>query len=167
MKIFLDTANVTQLRMPKSEEHQMSAQRHVTDRDKHTGYAPRTIAPWPAKGEAKHAEPGHQGCGAASARELLRRKEHARDAHETEEVAKRAYHFWEERGRPLGSPEVDWSRAEQEEGIAKLAYRFWEERGRPLGSPEVDWSRGEPEFENRRHVMPPLLGIALGPGWLE
>jgi hypothetical protein len=35
------------------------------------------------------------------------------DAHETEEIAKRAYHFWEERGRPLGSPEVDWSRAER------------------------------------------------------
>ena len=58
------------------------------------------------------------------------------DAHETEEVAKRAYHFGEERGRPLGSPEVDWSRA-------------------------------EPEIENRRHVMPYLFGIALGPGWSE
>lgn len=28
-------------------------------------------------------------------------------------VEKLAYKLWEERGRPLGSPEVDWSRAEQ------------------------------------------------------
>ena len=25
-----------------------------------------------------------------------------------------AYQLWEERGRPIGSPEVDWFRAEQE-----------------------------------------------------
>jgi Protein of unknown function (DUF2934) len=28
-------------------------------------------------------------------------------------VAKLAYKFWEERGRPLGSPEVDWFAAER------------------------------------------------------
>ncbi len=28
-------------------------------------------------------------------------------------VAKLAYGLWEERGRPLGSPEVDWFAAEQ------------------------------------------------------
>ncbi len=33
------------------------------------------------------------------------------DRHEF--VAKLAYQFWEERGRPCGSPEVDWFRAEQ------------------------------------------------------
>lgn len=33
------------------------------------------------------------------------------DRHEF--VAKLAYQFWEERGRPFGSPEVDWFRAEQ------------------------------------------------------
>jgi len=33
------------------------------------------------------------------------------DRHEF--VAKLAYKFWEERGRPLGSPEVDWFAAEQ------------------------------------------------------
>jgi Protein of unknown function (DUF2934) len=26
----------------------------------------------------------------------------------------RAYHYWEERGRPWGTPDVDWFRAEQE-----------------------------------------------------
>ncbi|HEV2425127.1 MAG TPA: DUF2934 domain-containing protein [Terriglobia bacterium] len=31
-----------------------------------------------------------------------------------EEVAFRAYLLWQERGSPLGSPEEDWFRAEQE-----------------------------------------------------
>lgn len=31
-----------------------------------------------------------------------------------EEVARLAYLFWEQRGRPFGSPEVDWWRAERE-----------------------------------------------------
>ena len=30
-----------------------------------------------------------------------------------EEIEKRAYQLWEERGAPLGSPEIDWERAEQ------------------------------------------------------
>ena len=29
-------------------------------------------------------------------------------------IAERAYRYWEERGRPLGSPEIDWFRAEME-----------------------------------------------------
>jgi hypothetical protein len=33
------------------------------------------------------------------------------DRHEF--VAKLAYQYWEQRGRPFGSPEVDWFRAEQ------------------------------------------------------
>jgi hypothetical protein len=33
------------------------------------------------------------------------------DRHEF--VAKLAYTLWEQRGRPFGSPEVDWFRAEQ------------------------------------------------------
>jgi hypothetical protein len=33
------------------------------------------------------------------------------DRHEF--VAKLAYKFWEERGRPFGSPEVDWAAAER------------------------------------------------------
>jgi hypothetical protein len=31
-----------------------------------------------------------------------------------EQIEKLAYQLWEERGRPLGSPEDDWFRAEQE-----------------------------------------------------
>ena len=31
-----------------------------------------------------------------------------------EEIAKVAYALWQERGCPLGSPEVDWARAEAE-----------------------------------------------------
>ena len=31
-----------------------------------------------------------------------------------EEVARRAYRFWAERGCPIGSPQVDWWRAEEE-----------------------------------------------------
>jgi len=31
-----------------------------------------------------------------------------------EEIAVRAYRLWEERGAPIGSPEEDWFRAEQE-----------------------------------------------------
>lgn len=31
-----------------------------------------------------------------------------------EDIAKLAYYLWEERGSPIGSPEVDWERAEQE-----------------------------------------------------
>lgn len=30
------------------------------------------------------------------------------------EIELRAYHSWEARGRPFGSPEVDWIKAEQE-----------------------------------------------------
>jgi hypothetical protein len=30
-----------------------------------------------------------------------------------EEIAKLAYQLWEERGAPIGSPEIDWARAEQ------------------------------------------------------
>lgn len=31
-----------------------------------------------------------------------------------EEIEKLAYRLWEERGKPLGSPDADWLRAEQE-----------------------------------------------------
>ena len=30
------------------------------------------------------------------------------------DIATRAYFLWEERGRPVGSPETDWFRAQQE-----------------------------------------------------
>lgn len=32
----------------------------------------------------------------------------------TRMIAERAYRYWEERGRPIGSPEIDWSRAAME-----------------------------------------------------
>jgi hypothetical protein len=35
------------------------------------------------------------------------------DGHSTE-IEKLAYRFWEVRGRPFGSPEVDWLKAERE-----------------------------------------------------
>ena len=31
-----------------------------------------------------------------------------------EDIATLAYHLWEERGAPIGSPEVDWERAVQQ-----------------------------------------------------
>jgi hypothetical protein len=31
-----------------------------------------------------------------------------------EQIQKLAYRLWEERGKPLGSPDEDWLRAEQE-----------------------------------------------------
>jgi hypothetical protein len=36
-----------------------------------------------------------------------------------EDIAKLAYHLWEERGGPIGSPEVDWARAEKELAAAR------------------------------------------------
>ncbi len=33
---------------------------------------------------------------------------------DNDEIAALAYAFWEERGQPVGSAEVDWFRAEQE-----------------------------------------------------
>jgi hypothetical protein len=29
-------------------------------------------------------------------------------------IAERAYDYWKQRGRPIGSPEIDWLRAERE-----------------------------------------------------
>ena len=40
-----------------------------------------------------------------------------------EEVAQLAYHYWEARGRPLGSPEEDWFRAEQDVVMERLVWR--------------------------------------------
>jgi hypothetical protein len=34
--------------------------------------------------------------------------------HLHEEIARLAYRLWEQRGRPFGSPEEDWFRAEDE-----------------------------------------------------
>jgi hypothetical protein len=54
-----------------------------------------------------------------------------------EEIELRAYHSWEARGRPFGSPDVDWFNAEQElaaaepEGVLSKVAR---EVGSALGS---------------------------------
>jgi hypothetical protein len=42
-----------------------------------------------------------------------------------EEIAVRAYHLWEERGRPIGSPEEDWCRAENETRGEETAHEEW------------------------------------------
>ena len=34
------------------------------------------------------------------------------EAHRHDEIAKLAYDLWERRGRPLGSPKIDWHAAE-------------------------------------------------------
>ena len=44
------------------------------------------------------------------------------DRHEF--VAKLAYKLWEERGRPLGSPDVDWFAAERAVYLALVASRL-------------------------------------------
>ena len=35
-------------------------------------------------------------------------------------LQKLAYEFWEQRGRPVGSPEVDWQKAEESSGLYGL-----------------------------------------------
>ena len=37
-----------------------------------------------------------------------------------EQIALRAYQFWEERGRPWGTPEIDWFAAEGELAAGEL-----------------------------------------------
>jgi len=39
-----------------------------------------------------------------------------------EEVAQLAFQYWEARGRPLGSPEEDWFRAEQDVLMDRLVW---------------------------------------------
>jgi hypothetical protein len=39
---------------------------------------------------------------------------------ERQEVESLAYRLWLQRGRPIGSPDVDWFRAEDELGRARL-----------------------------------------------
>ena len=46
------------------------------------------------------------------------------------QIEKLAYQFWEERGRPLGSSEEDWFRAERE-----LRHHFGLSLSFPLDSP--------------------------------
>lgn len=39
-----------------------------------------------------------------------------------EEIATLAYHYWESRGRPIGSPEEDWLRAERDVQMERLIW---------------------------------------------
>lgn len=39
-----------------------------------------------------------------------------------EEIARRAYQYWEARGRPIGSPDEDWFKAEQDVLMERLVW---------------------------------------------
>jgi hypothetical protein len=41
-----------------------------------------------------------------------------------EEIARLAYELWEQRGRPLGSPEIDWHAAERALRVRDLPEPF-------------------------------------------
>jgi len=47
-----------------------------------------------------------------------------------DEIAKLAYEFWQRRGHPFGSPEIDWYAAEN-----TLAVRYSQEQSPFLGVP--------------------------------
>jgi hypothetical protein len=91
-----------------------------------------------------------------------------------DQVEQRAYRLWEQRGRPLESPERDWCQARWQvvhearspitagtgeelhvhtgphpghAEIAHRAYQLWEARGSPWGSPDEDWFRAECELD--------------------
>jgi hypothetical protein len=49
---------------------------------------------------------------------------------EHKRIARLAYSYWEARGRPCGSPEEDWSRAEEELRRRKSAFEVVKERRR-------------------------------------
>ena len=52
-------------------------------------------------------------------------------------MRKLAYEFWEQRGRPVGSPDVDWQKAEER----LRSYGF----GSPVGPPLSAFSMGPSE----------------------
>jgi hypothetical protein len=54
-----------------------------------------------------------------------------------EVIEELAYQYWEERGRPVGSPEVDWQKAEER----LRSYNF----GSPVGPPLSAFSMGPSE----------------------
>jgi hypothetical protein len=41
-----------------------------------------------------------------------------------EEIARHAYELWERRGRPFGSPEIDWYAAERASGVKDSRKEF-------------------------------------------
>jgi hypothetical protein len=46
----------------------------------------------------------------------------ARDPATHEQIALLAYQYWEARGRPIGSPDEDWFRAEQDVLMERLVW---------------------------------------------
>ncbi len=46
------------------------------------------------------------------------------NAHSHREIANLAYELWERRGRPLGSPEIDWHAAECALGVRNSPEEF-------------------------------------------
>ena len=46
------------------------------------------------------------------------------EAYRHDEIAKLAYELWERRGRPLGSPEIDWHAAERALGVRDSQEQF-------------------------------------------
>jgi hypothetical protein len=46
------------------------------------------------------------------------------EAYRHDEIAKLAYELWERRGRPLGSPEIDWFAAERALGARDSQEEF-------------------------------------------
>jgi hypothetical protein len=46
------------------------------------------------------------------------------EAYGHDEIAKLAYELWERRGRPLGSPEIDWYAAESGLGVRDSQEQF-------------------------------------------
>ena len=69
-----------------------------------------------------------------------------------EEIELRAYHSWEARGRPFGSPEVDWFDAERELAavepesvLSKVARDFGSALGRGVALlSDLNPMKGEP-----------------------
>ena len=46
------------------------------------------------------------------------------EAYRHDEIAKLAYELWERRGRPLGSPEIDWDAGESALGVRDSQVQF-------------------------------------------
>jgi hypothetical protein len=46
------------------------------------------------------------------------------EAYRHDEIAKLAYELWEQRGRPLGSPEIDWHAAKSILGVRDSPKEF-------------------------------------------
>jgi hypothetical protein len=52
------------------------------------------------------------------------KKEKMKEKYTREEIARLAYELWERRGRPLGSPEIDWYAAESALGARHSREEF-------------------------------------------